>query len=48
MIDTMKTSVTTPMATPRIVKDERSLFARTVSTAMAADSLMSSKDIGSC
>src|SRR4051794_33067114 len=45
MIETMKVSVTTPIATPKIVRDERSLFALTVATAIAADSLMSSKDI---
>jgi hypothetical protein len=43
MIETMKVSVTTPIATPRIVSDERSLFALTVETAIAADSLISSK-----
>jgi ABC-type nitrate/sulfonate/bicarbonate transport system permease component len=39
----MKVSVTTPIATPKIVSAERSLFALTVATAIAADSLMSSK-----
>src|SRR5947199_5564552 len=43
MIETMKVSVTTPIATPKIVSDERNLFALTVATAIAADSLMSSK-----
>ena len=47
MIDTMKTTVITPTLTPRIVKDERSLFVRTVSSAMNADSLMSMKVIRS-
>src|SRR3712207_840862 len=47
MIETMKVSVTTPIATPRIVSAERSLFALTVATAIAADSLMSSNDISS-
>jgi hypothetical protein len=45
MIDTMKTTVMTPTLTPRIVKDERNLFERTVSIAMNADSLMSMKVI---
>src|SRR5690349_14312453 len=42
MIDTMKITVTTPTLTPRIVNVERSLLARSVSSAMSADSLMSS------
>src|SRR5215216_5542830 len=42
MIDTMKITVTTPTLTPRIVSAERSLLARNVSSAMTADSLMSS------
>jgi hypothetical protein len=45
MMETMKVSVTTPIATPKIVSAERSLFALTVAIAIAADSLMSSKDI---
>src|ERR1041384_1959418 len=45
MIETMKVRVMTPMATPRIVNAERNLFARIVSTAIAADSLMSSNVI---
>src|ERR1051325_5904322 len=43
VIETMKVSVTTPMATPRMVSADRSLFALTVETAIAADSFMSSK-----
>ena len=42
MIDTMKMTVMTPTLTPRIVSAERSLFARSVSSAIRADSLMSS------
>src|SRR5215510_14213564 len=42
MIDTMKMTVTTPTLTPRIVNAERSLLARNVSSAISADSLMSS------
>src|SRR2546422_11434965 len=42
MMETIKMIVTTPTLTPRIVSDERSLFARSVSTAIKADSLMSS------
>src|SRR5882672_2060427 len=42
MIDTIKMMVITPTLTPRMVKDERSLFARSVSKAIRADSLMSS------
>src|SRR5215204_1670272 len=38
----MKMMVTTPTLTPRIVNAERSLFARNVSNAIRADSLMSS------
>src|ERR1700752_6138 len=45
MIDTMKITVTTPTLTPRIVNVERSLLARNVSSAMIADSLMSSNRI---
>src|ERR1044072_3173949 len=45
MMETMKVSVTTPIATPKMVSDERSLFALTVATAIAADSFMSSKDM---
>src|SRR5215213_7498368 len=45
MMETMKVSVTTPIATPSMVSDERSLFALTVARAIAADSLMSSKDM---
>ena len=45
MIDTMKMTVTTPTLTPRIVNAERNLFARNVSIAMKADSLMSSSRI---
>src|ERR1043165_5977867 len=45
MIDTMKTTVITPTLTPRIVKDERSLFVRTVSSAIQADSFISTKVI---
>ena len=41
----MKTTVTTPTLTPRIVNIERSLFVRTVSSAIQADSLMSMKFI---
>src|SRR6266550_4547895 len=42
MIETMKIIFSTPTLTPRIVSEERSLFARTVSTAIRPDSLMSS------
>src|SRR6266849_9936111 len=42
MIETINIKVTTPTLTPRIVSAERSLFAQTVSTAISADSLMSS------
>src|SRR5688500_612838 len=45
MIDTMKMIVTTPTLTPRIVSAERSLFVRSVSSAIKADSLMSSSRI---
>src|ERR1700681_224419 len=45
MIDTIKTTVTTPTLTPRIVSIERSLLARTVSIAIQADSLMSANVI---
>src|ERR1044072_1079889 len=45
MMEAMKVSVTTPIATPKMVSDERSLFALTVATAIAADSFMSSKDM---
>src|SRR5436309_3259021 len=41
----MKTTVITPTLTPRIVSDERNLFARTVSNAMKADSRTSPKFI---
>src|SRR3954465_12668995 len=41
MIDTMKTTVMTPTLTPRMVSAERSLFERTVSSAIKADSRMS-------
>src|ERR1044071_6111767 len=47
MIDTMKITVMTPTLTPRIVSDERSLFERTVSMAIQADSFMSMKVIRS-
>ena len=43
MIDTMKITVITPTLTPRIVNDERSLFVRTVSMAIQADSFISTK-----
>src|SRR2546430_10427140 len=43
MIDTMKITVITPTLTPRIVRDERSLFERTVSMAIQADSFISTK-----
>src|SRR6185436_3656845 len=42
MIETMKMTVMTPTLTPSMVSDERSLFARKVSRAIRADSLMSS------
>ena len=42
MIETMKMTVMTPTLTPRIVNAERNLFARKVSKAISADSLMSS------
>jgi hypothetical protein len=45
MIDTMKITVMTPTLTPRMVNDERSLLARNVSSAITADSLMSSSRI---
>src|SRR5215213_1038846 len=41
----MKIMVTTPTLTPRIVNAERRLFARNVSNAIRADSLMSSSRI---
>src|SRR5437588_62511 len=41
MIDTIKITVTTPTVTPRIVNAERSLFARSVSMAIMADSFVS-------
>src|SRR6266849_7562524 len=41
----MNMTVATPTLTPRIVSAERNLFARTVSSAMKADSLRSMKFI---
>src|SRR5258706_1401759 len=46
MIETIKITVITPTLTPSIVNAERSLFARRVSKAIRADSLMSSRRIG--
>src|SRR6185503_4755983 len=45
MIETIKITVMTPTLTPSMVNDERSLFARSVSKAIRADSLMSSNRI---
>jgi hypothetical protein len=44
-METMKITVTTPTLTPKIVNDERNLFARSVSKAIKADSFTSSKRI---
>ena len=46
MIETIKITVMTPTLTPSMVNDERSLFARSVSKAIRADSLMSSRRMG--
>jgi hypothetical protein len=43
MIETMKITVMTPTLTPSIVNDERSLLARKVSSAITADSFISSR-----
>src|SRR5438445_5384178 len=48
IMETMNINVMTPTLTPKIVSDERSLFAHTVSTAISADSLMSSNFIADC
>ncbi len=48
IMDTMNIRVITPTLTPKIVSDERSLFAHTVSAAISADSLMSSSFIADC
>src|SRR5438477_5520724 len=45
MIETMKTTVTTPTLTPRMVSADRSLLLRTVSNAIKADSRISMKFI---
>src|SRR5438552_7187715 len=45
MIETIRTTVITPTLTPRMVSDERTLFDRSVSIAIHADSLTSSNRI---